>query len=226
MGNREFKERLYAEFARIGKALANPHRLELLDLLAQGSRSVEDLAREAGLTIANASQHLQLLRSAQLVESRREGLYVYYRLPDDTVIRLWQALREVGESRLAEVDRVVATFLHDRSELDAVDADTLLQRLRDDGAVVLDVRPSVEYRAGHIAGARSIPIDELEPRLGELPKDGEIIAYCRGPYCVYADEAVALLRERGFNAKRLELGYPDWKIAGLPVARNEEGDSR
>jgi rhodanese-related sulfurtransferase len=219
MSHREFKDALYAEFARIGKAVANAHRLEFLDLLAQREWSVEGLASETGLTVANASQHLQILRSAQLVSVRREGLYAYYRLADERVYRLWQALRDLGESRLAEIDRIVETFLGQRDEFEPVDALTLLGRLQDDDLTVLDVRPAPEYQAGHLPGARSIPIDELETRLGELRPNQEIIAYCRGPYCVYADEAVELLTARGFHARRFSHGFPDWQIAGLPVER-------
>ena len=216
--HRAFKDALYDQFARIGKAVANPHRLELLDVLAQGERRVEDLARETGLPIANASQHLQALRRARLVEARRQGTSIFYRLADDQVFRLWQAIREIGEARLAEVDALVRTYLSDRGHLEAVDAVSLRQRLREDDVVVLDVRPAEEYRAGHIPGAHSIPIDELAARLQELPTTREIVAYCRGPYCVFADEAVALLRARGYHASRLVQGFPDWQAAGLPVA--------
>jgi rhodanese-related sulfurtransferase len=219
MGHREFKGELYEQFARVGKALANPARLELLDLLAQGERPVEELAREAGgLSVANASAHLQVLHRAHLVDSRKEGLRVYYRLADPAVYRLWSALRFVGERQLAEIDRLVATYLQGRQGLEAVSRDELLRRLSDGTTVVLDVRPAVEYRQGHIAGARSIPVDELEARLDELDPAREVVAYCRGSYCVFADEAVALLREHGFTAARYEDGYPDWATAGLPVA--------
>ncbi len=216
--HRAFKEQLYAQFARLGKALANQHRLELVDLLAQGERTVEDLAREAGLSVANASQHLQVLRGAGLVEVRREGLYAHYRLADERVFRVWQALRELGQARLAELDRVVQQFLGARDDLEAIDAEELRARLADDAVIVLDVRPTEEYRAGHIPGARSVPVGELEHALRELPRDREIVAYCRGPYCVFSDEAVVLLRERGYRARRLTVGLPDWRAAGLPVA--------
>jgi rhodanese-related sulfurtransferase/predicted transcriptional regulator len=215
--HRAFKNQLYEQFARLGKAVANPHRLELIDLLAQGERRVEDLAREANLPIANASQHLQALRRARLVEARRAGTSIYYRLADVRVFRLWQAIRDLGEARLAEVDQLVRAYRRDRSQLEAVDAATLLRRLAEDDVIVLDVRPPDEYRAGHIPGARSIPVGELATRLHELPADREIVAYCRGPYCVLADEAVALLRARGYRAARLEEGLPDWRAAGLPV---------
>jgi rhodanese-related sulfurtransferase len=215
--HRPFKDALYDQFARIGKAVANPHRLELLDVLAQGERRVEDLARETHLPIANASQHLQALRRARLVEARRAGTAIYYRLADERVFRLWQAIRDLGEARLAEIDRLAQTYLRDRGQFEAIDAATLLRRLREDDVIVLDVRPGEEYRAGHIPGARSVPIAELEGRLDELPQNRQIVAYCRGPYCAFADEAVALLRARGYRATRLIEGLPDWQAAGLPV---------
>lgn len=219
MDHRAFKDSLYAEFSRIGKVLSNPSRLEFLDLLAQREWSVEELAQETRLSVANASQHLQVLRAAQLVDTRRDGLRVYYRLADEDVFRLLQVVRDLSEKRLAEIDRIVGAFLGNRDEFEPVDAQSLLSRLSDDDVVVLDVRPSAEYRAGHLPGARSIPIRELESRLGELSHEQEIVAYCRGPYCVYADEAVELLSERGFRARRFTHGFPDWQVAGLPVER-------
>jgi rhodanese-related sulfurtransferase len=215
--HREFKDRLFEQFARIGKALASPKRLEILDLLAQGERTVEEIAREAAMPVANASQHLQVLKGARMVESRREGLYAYYRLADESVFRTWQAVRALGEARLAEIHRVVETFLEDRDALEAVGAAALMERLSDGNVVVLDVRPEEEYRAGHIPGALSVPVDALEAALQALPKDKEIVAYCRGPYCVFSDEAVTLLRSRGYQAKKLAEGLPDWRAKGLPV---------
>lgn len=215
--HRAFKDQLFEQFARIGKALANPHRLELLDLLAQGERTVEDLAREAAMPVANASRHLQTLRAAQLVEVRREGLYAHYRLADEEVFRLWQSMRNLGEKRLAEIDRVARTFLEDRESMEVVGAEEMLERLQDENVVILDVRPEEEYRAGHIPGALSIPVEQLEARLRDIPGDLEVIAYCRGPYCVFADEAVKLLHEHGYRARRFEEGLPDWRAAGLPV---------
>src|ERR671922_2962256 len=214
---RQFKDQLYEQFARIGKALANPHRLELVELLAQGERTVEDLAAEANLPIANASQHLQALRAAQLVDVRRDGLYAYYRLSDERVFRVWQALRDLGELQLAEVNRLVQSFLQDRSPLQSINAAELVERIEAGDVLVLDVRPELEYRSGHIPEARSIPIDELEVRLSELPRKQEIIAYCRGPYCVFADEAVTLLQKHGYRARRLVDGLPDWQALNLPV---------
>ena len=214
---RQFKDELYEQFARIGKALSNPHRLELVELLAQGERTVEDLAVEANLPIANASQHLQVLRAAQLVDVRRDGLYAYYRLSDERVFRVWQALRDLGELQLAEIDRLVESFLQDRSPRQSINAAELVERIEAGDVLVLDVRPELEYHSGHIPEARSIPIDELEARLGELPREQEIIAYCRGPYCVFADEAVILLQKHGYRARRLVEGLPDWQARSLPV---------
>ena len=216
--HRAFKDQLYDQFARIGKALASPHRLELLDLLAQGERSVEDVARETGMSVANASQHLQTLRAAQLVTARRDGIHAFYRLADGQVFRLWQAVRDVGAVRLAEIDRLATAFLGDRSTLEPVEAAELLERLRQGDVVLLDVRPEEEYRAGHLPGARSVPLATLDAQASQLPRDREIVAYCRGPYCLFSDEAVALLRARGYAARRLAIGFPDWRAAGLPVA--------
>lgn len=215
--HRDFKDQLYEQFERVAKALANRHRLELIDLLAQGERTVEDLAREASMPVANASQHLRTLHAARLVEVRREGLYAYYRLADEKVYEVWRAIRELGETRLAEIDRVVQIFLKGRAGMVAMSAAELLQRLQDEDLVLLDVRPEEEYRAAHIPGARNIPVAELQQRLREIGKEQEVIAYCRGPYCVYSDEAVSLLRQAGYRARRLEGGLPDWRAAGLPV---------
>ena len=226
MGQRAFKEQMYAQFARLGKALASPARLELLDLLAQGERPVEALALEAALSVANASAHLRVLHQARLVERRKGGLRVYYRLADPAVYRLWSALRQVGERQLAdEIDRLVATYLTERETLEALSRDELRQRLAEGTVAVVDVRPAVEYRQGHIAGARSIPLDELAARLDELDPAQEVVAYCRGPYCVFADEAVALLRDRGYAATRYAEGYPEWAAAGLPIAPDERAAS-
>jgi rhodanese-related sulfurtransferase/DNA-binding transcriptional ArsR family regulator len=215
--HREFKDRLFEQFARVGKALASPKRLEIVDLLAQGERTVEEIAKEASMSVANASQHLQVLKAARMVGSRREGLYVHYQLADEDVFRTWQAVRDLAESRLAEVDRVVESYLEDRDALEAVDATELMERMSDEGVVVLDVRPEEEYGAGHIPGALSVPVDALEAALQTLPRDREVVAYCRGPYCVFSDEAVTLLRSRGYRAYRLREGLPDWRAAGMPV---------
>jgi rhodanese-related sulfurtransferase len=215
--HREFKDRLYAQFARIGKALASPHRLELLELLAQGERTVESLATEMGLSLANTSQHLQALRQAALVESRKEGLFVSYRLSDLTVFDLCTAIRKVAEHQLADLERLVREHFGDRSDAEAVEMKELLKRARSKRVVVLDTRPSGEYAAGHIAGAISIPVGDLQRRLRQFPKGKEYVAYCRGPYCVYADRAVEILRSNGRNARRLREGFPEWRAAGLPV---------
>ena len=217
MAHREFKDRLFGQFARVGKALSSPRRLEIVDLLAQGERTVEEIAEETSMSVASASQHLQALKSARMVEAHREGLYMHYRLADEAVFRTWQAVRALAESRLSEVDGVVEAYLVDRDALEAVDSSDLLERLRDGSVVVLDVRPEEEYRAGHIPGALSVPVDALETALQTLPRDREIVAYCRGPYCVFSDEAVALLRARGYRARRLRQGLPDWRAAGMPV---------
>ncbi len=213
--------KVYAELARIAKALSNPSRLQLVELLAQRERTVESLARELALPVANASHHLQALREARLVEARKEGLYVHYRLAGPDVYELARMLRRVGENRLAEVDRIVKSYLGARDELEPVQTDELLQRVKEGTAIVLDVRPEEEYRAGHIAGAISVPLERLETRLKGLPRTKEIVAYCRGPYCVMAFDAVRLLRAHGRKARRLEGGFPDWRAAGLPVASPE-----
>jgi rhodanese-related sulfurtransferase/DNA-binding transcriptional ArsR family regulator len=215
--HREFKDRLFGQFARVSKALASPKRLEIVDLLAQGERTVEEIARETDMSVASASQHLQALKGARMVEARREGLYAHYRLADEDVFRTWQAVRALGESRLAEVDRVVETYLEDRDALEAVDVMELMERLSDGSVMVLDVRPEEEYQAGHIPGAHSVPVEKLEAYLEEIPKNQEVVAYCRGPYCVFSDEAVALLSSHGYRVKRLAEGLPDWRAAGMPV---------
>ena len=220
MGDRGTKAALFDGFARVGKALASGRRIELLDVLANGERSVEVLAGEAGLSVANASQHLQVLRQAGLVASRREGTSVHYRLAGPEVFELWRALRTLAASRLAEVERLAAAYLGDRDGLEPVTRQELARRLRDgDDLVVLDVRPAAEHAAGHLPGAVSIPLSELRERLAELPRDREVVAYCRGPFCAFAHEAVAVLRDEGFSARRLEDGLPEWRAAGLAVTR-------
>lgn len=220
--SRTLKDQLYEQFARIGKALASSKRLELLDLLAQGERTVEGLAKEASLSIANCSQHLQVLRESRLVEARKEGLYVFYRLADQSVADFWLGLRSLAEDRLADIDRVVRDYFETPGTLEPIGHSELLERVREGSVTVLDVRPIEEYRAGHIPGAVSMPPEELERRLEELPRDQEVIAYCRGPYCVFAVQAVELLRKRGFTARRFEDGIPEWRSAGLPVAMGED----
>jgi rhodanese-related sulfurtransferase len=217
MGDRAAKTALFDAFARAAKALASGRRIELLDVLANGERTVEALAGEVGLSVANTSQHLQILRQAGLVSSRREGTSVHYRLAGPEVFELWRTLRTLAASRLAEVERLTAAYLGSRDELEPVTREELARRLQDDDLVVLDVRPATEYSAGHLPGAVSIPVGELRRRLAELPADREIVAYCRGPYCAFAHEAVGLLRDEGFAARRLEDGLPEWQAAGLAV---------
>jgi rhodanese-related sulfurtransferase len=216
MSDREFKDALYEQFARIGHALSTPKRLEILDLLGQGERSVEVLAREAALSVANASQHLRVLRSARLVDSRRDGPYVYYRLADSAVWRLWAALRDLGQLRLTEIAELLRSLSVDEG-LELVDRPTLWRLAQDGQVSVLDVRPTAEYDAGHIPGAISVPLEELERRLSDVPHDQPVVAYCRGPYCVLAVQAVELLRRHGFAANRLRDGFPEWREEGLPV---------
>jgi rhodanese-related sulfurtransferase len=215
--HRAFKARLYGQFARIGKALASPHRIELLELLAQGERSVESLASEMQMSLANTSQHLQTLRRASLVESRKDGLYAFYRLADPAVFDICQAVHAVAERRLADLDRLVREQFGDRAALEPVRMEELLRRARARAVVILDTRPAEEYLAGHIAGALSLPVADVRQRLRQLPKNRKYVAYCRGPYCVYADEAVALLRSAGRRAQRLLEGFPEWQSAGFPI---------
>ena len=219
--NRAFKDSIYEQFARVGKAVSSPRRLELLDLLCQGPRTVEVLAKESGLTIANASQHLQVLRGARLVEADKEGLYVIYRLADRNVCEFFRSMRLLAESRLAEVEQIKGRFLAGREGMMPVDREKLLRLVREEAVTVLDVRPSVEYNAGHIAGALSIPLKELQQRLSDLPRNQDIVAYCRGPYCVLSVLAVEMLRARGFNAVRLEEGIQDFRALGFPIIVNE-----
>jgi rhodanese-related sulfurtransferase/biotin operon repressor len=214
----ETVQRLYIEVSRIAKALSSPSRLQLVQILAQSERTVEALGRELGLSTANVSHHLQALREARLVEARKEGLYVYYRLAGPDVFALANQLRQVGERRLAEMDRLVKGYFRSRDAMEAVPRDELLRRAREGTTIVLDVRPEEEYLAGHIPGAVSVPLDQLATRLEELPREKEVVAYCRGPYCFMAFEAVRLLRARGREARRLEEGFPEWRTAGLPVA--------
>jgi rhodanese-related sulfurtransferase len=218
MMDRATKTALFDEFARVGKALGSGRRIELLDVLANGERTVEGLAGEVGLSLANTSQHLQVLRQAGLITGRRQGTSIRYRLAAPEVFGLWRALRTLAAARLAEVERLAAAYLGAREELEPVTRQELARRLQDgDPLVVLDVRPPAEHAAGHLPGAVSIPLAELRRRLAELPGDREIVAYCRGPYCAFAHEAVRVLGEAGLAARRLEDGLPEWQAAGLPV---------
>jgi len=215
--NRQFKDAIYEQFSRIGKAVSSPKRLEMLDLLCQGEKTVEALSKEAGLTLANTSQHLQTLRAARLVDAEKEGLYVKYRLADEMVCEFFRTMRVLAENLLAEVDMIKRRFLEGRAGMEPVNRDDLLRRVIEGGVTVLDVRPVDEYRTGHIPGALSVPLGHLKNLLSKLPKDQEIVAYCRGPYCVLAIQAVEMLREQGFEAIRLEDGIQDWRAMGLPV---------
>ena len=220
--DRVVKTAFNREFARLAGALANPHRVELLDLLAQGERSVEALATEAAMSVSLASAHLRALRLSRLVETRRDGPRVLYRLAGDEVYALLGSLRAAARARLPEIHDAAARYLADHDGIEPVTREELVRRVRDGRAVVIDVRPAVEYRAGHIRGAVSVPLQELEDRLGELPDGAEIVAYCRGPYCLYASTAVAELRRRGFAARRLVDGFPEWRLAGLPTATGSQ----
>ncbi len=215
------KQALFAQFAAVAKTLAHAHRLELLEQVAQGERSVEILAQRAGLSIANASQHLQQLRRAGLVTARRAGKYVYYRLADDAVLDLVAALHRIAERHVADVGRVLHSYFHSRDSLEPVSREELLERSRAGTVTILDVRPEDEFALGHVANAVNIPLRVLQARLSELDPAKEIVAYCRGPYCVLSFEAVAALRARGFKARRLADGLPEWRAAGLPVMRSD-----
>ncbi len=217
MSSGNVKHDLFAQFARIGKALSNSNRLEFIEYLAQSERSVEALAQISGQSVANTSQHLQQLRQAGLVTARKDGQRVFYRLSGDDVVRLLDGLRTVAERHLAEVDHLVSTYLDTKDNLEPVSADDLLARARTGEVTVLDVRPREEFEAGHLPGAINIPLNELEARLGEFGPDQLVVAYCRGPYCVLAYDAVAQLRRHGIEARRLKDGYPEWRVAGLPV---------
>lgn len=221
-GKRRFKNDVYGQLARIGKALASPKRLELLDLICQSERSVEQLADETGMSVANTSQHLHALHEANLVESRRDGRFVVYGLADALVSDFYRSFRLLAEDRLAEIERIRRRFFSAETELTALDRDTLLERVKQGEVVVIDVRPANEYRTAHIPQALSIPLQELGERLAELPRDKTIVAYCRGPYCVLAAEAVQLLSGLGFQALRLEDSVDDWRARGLPIVAGRE----
>jgi rhodanese-related sulfurtransferase/DNA-binding transcriptional ArsR family regulator len=223
MGNPQAKAELYEQFARIGKAMASPKRLELLDLLAQGERHVEDLAREARLGLTSCSAHLQVLHHARMVTTRRQGTRIYYSLASDDVARLYAGMREVAARLLAEVEPARQAYLGE--DVEFITREELLRRAGAGEITVLDVRPAAEYAAGHIPGAISIPVGELRQRLAELPPDAEIAAYCRGPYCVFAHDAVRLLRAHGRTARRLADGMPEWRLAGLPLATGGPGQT-
>lgn len=217
MRAREFKDAVFEQFARVAAAFAAPKRIEIIDVLAQGERNVETLAAEADLSVANASRHLQILKACRLVEHRKEGLHVLYRLADSGVVEAYRMLRALAEERLAEVERLVRDYFSGVDGMEPIGRKSLLDRAKRGEAIVVDVRPAEEFAAGHVAGALSIPLSALEARLSEIPADREVVAYCRGPYCVLAAEAVRELRARGFRAVRFEEGYPEWRDSGFPV---------
>ena len=220
MSRQNLKQQIYSQVARIGKVVCHGHRLELLEYLAQGERTVEALAKLTGLSVANTSQHLRVMRQSGLVESRKDGLYVYYSLVDDEIVRLLASMRKLAESHLADVDRLVRAYLTVKDELEPIPRRELLDRARQGIVTVLDVRPSEEYASGHVPGAVNVSLKDLEQWLKKLPHNQEIVAYCRGPHCVLAFEAVAKLREKGFQARRMEDGFPEWREAGLPVEKS------
>jgi rhodanese-related sulfurtransferase/DNA-binding transcriptional ArsR family regulator len=217
MAEKAIKSLLFAEFARVSQALASGNRLELLEFLAQGERSVDALAKLSGLSVANTSRHLQVLRQAGLVRPRKEGLFVYYSVSGGGVIKLLAALQEVAQHNVAEVTRLVHEYLDAKDNLEPVSVAELAGRMREGLVTVVDVRPTEEYAAGHLPGAINVPLSQMEERAARLPRNQEIVAYCRGPFCVLSFEAVAALRKRGFRARRLETGFPEWKVAGLPI---------
>lgn len=220
MSGTNVKSMLFSEFARVSKALGSGNRLELLEFLAQGERSVETLAALSGLSVANTSRHLQVLRHAGLIAARKEGQFVHYRVAGDGVIRLLAALQEVAQHNVAEVTQLVNTYLTSKDSLEPVSVDELQDRIRSGLVTVLDVRPKEEYAAGHLPGAINVPLAELEKNLKRIPRNREIVAYCRGPFCLLAFEAVAKLRKKGLKAHRLETGYPEWRVAGLPTEQS------
>ncbi|HWE43362.1 MAG TPA: metalloregulator ArsR/SmtB family transcription factor [Gemmatimonadaceae bacterium] len=222
MKHRAVKDRLYTAFADTAKALASPRRVEILDLLAQRERSVDALARETGLTTNNTSSHLAVLKAARLVETRKEAQFVFHRLADDSVVTLLRHVQAVARRRLHEVDFLARTYFEGPGTLEPIDAAELRRRLRSGEVTVIDVRPALEYEAGHIAGALSVPLSALDERVRELPKNRPVVAYCRGPYCIMAVEAVERLRQKGYDARRFAEGLPDWRLAGLPLATGAE----
>jgi rhodanese-related sulfurtransferase/DNA-binding transcriptional ArsR family regulator len=221
MGDRAAKDALYEGFAEVAKALASGRRAEIVDVLAQGERSVEEIATEIGQSVANTSHHLRAMARAGLLTTRRDGTRIFYALASDRVGELWSALRDVAAEHTAGLERLVDAYLGERDGLDTIDRDELARRVRRGDVVILDVRPEAEFSSGHIVGATSVPITELRKHMKALPKDADVVAYCRGPYCVYADDAVRELNRRGFRARRLVDGFPEWKRAGLPVASGE-----
>jgi len=223
MEKRAFKDKVFSELAKISGALSNPRRLEIIDLLSQGEKTVERIAVATGMSVANASQHLQVLKNGSLVEIKREGNFIFYRLTNNKVAEIWKNLREFGIDRLSEIDKAVTEFRAEKQIFESVTITQLLKKMDEENVVLLDVRPLDEYSSGHISASVCIPIDELADRMNELPKNQTIVAYCRGPFCVFADEAIYLLRKNGFQASRMEEGFPDWKLKGLPVTSDNSG---
>jgi rhodanese-related sulfurtransferase len=220
MEKRAFKNKVYSLLSQMVKAMSNPHRLEIIDLLGQSGRTVEEIANETEISIANASQHLQVLKASNLVEVEREGNYIRYHLANDKIFKTWSILREVGFERVAEIDKLIQDYRGKRHVLEAITIDELVTRMKYRNTVLLDIRPIEEFKTGHIPGALSVPLETLSTIIKTLPKNKVYIAYCRGPLCVFADEAVGILYKRGYKAKRLEEGFPDWKLRGLPVHAN------
>jgi len=223
MGDRAAKDAMFDGFAEVAKALASGRRAEIVDVLAQGERSVEEIAAEIGQSVANTSHHLRAMARVGLLSTRRDGTRIFYGLAGEGVATLWAGLREVAAAHVAGIERLTEAYLGDRDGLEAISRKELAARLRRGDVTVLDVRPEPEFRSGHIAGARSVPVSELRRNLRALPKDVEVVAYCRGPYCIYADDAVRELNRRGYRAQRLEDGFPEWKQAGLPVTAGDGG---
>jgi rhodanese-related sulfurtransferase/DNA-binding transcriptional ArsR family regulator len=218
MEKRAFKEGVYSGIALMTKALSSPNRLEIIDLLAQGEKTVENISAEIGASVANTSQHLQVLKNARLVSTRKQGHFIYYNLANPSVFQAWQALRSLSIRQIPQVEKVINDFRQEKDTLAGVTMEQLVEKMKSDQLVLLDVRPAEEYALGHIPQAISVPPGEWESRLNTLPREKEIIAYCRGPFCVFADEAVAVLKSKGYQAIRLEEGFPDWKLRGLPVS--------
>lgn len=217
MKAREFKDLIFQQFANIATAFSSPKRLEIIDVLEQGEKDVETLSRQISATFANTSRHLQILKNARLVESRRDGVRMHYRLADEKVFNCWKSLQSLAENRVAEIREVLRDFLGERNAMNAMSKEELWSRIESNDVIVLDVRPEEEFSSGHIPGAISIPLSELRERLNEIPHDREIVAYCRGPYCVLSPEAIKILLDEGYDASRLEEGLPEWREAGLPV---------
>jgi rhodanese-related sulfurtransferase/predicted transcriptional regulator len=220
MEKRAFKNKAYTLLSQMVKAMANPHRLEIIDLLGQSGRTVEEIASETEMSVANASQHLQVLKASNLVEVQREGNHIRYHLANDKVFQTWSNLREVGFERVAEIEKLIQDYRGKKSSLEAITIDELVTRMKSKNTVLLDIRPAEEFNAGHIPGALSVPLETLLTIIKTLPRNKEYIAYCRGPLCVYADDAVSILNRKGYKAKRMAEGFPDWKLKGLPVHAN------